>query len=224
MITSLPTFWFVSIVFRKVCCNIPESKKAQPAAFFPPGWTFFFDLTKSSYLDKSNLEGLVIRDPYGRRYSSVESAMEHNPSSIGKLKPSPLHFYDHVGIDHQKFMGLKTPARNSSIRSSAESRKRASNRERDDNARKRKKTEIHLNGKLEPTIHGSTRPSDLIQLRCGECYMCAREDCKRCETCVINASRSRRTKEACLRHVSELCWLEFTKFASCNLNDFFFSF
>jgi hypothetical protein len=55
-----------------------------------------------------------------------------------------------------------------------------------------------------PTRGQSLSPTELFKRRCQKCPMCERADCNKCATCVLNASRTRRNKEVCLRKVRNI--------------------
>lgn len=84
---------------KQMCCDIKESRKAQPAVGFPPGWTFAFGLSKGGLqrTGDSAISKLSLMTPKGRVYNSVETAkfsLNHfaNTDAMGR------EFHAHVGL------------------------------------------------------------------------------------------------------------------------------
>ena len=191
----------------QICCRIPEEKKALQAPYFPKGWLFFFDAEKNTKLP--DRDGLVLLAPNGRRYQSVENAMNHNPISILKRSPDARTFYLTVGLpsryDDIPIGGMK---RRNSTGSASDSRNSKRPRSELPSSSESHATPTHLNINFAPGEFENGElctPKQLFQMKCGVCEMCQKEDCKVCATCRRNSSHTCREKEVCLRKVRSIC-------------------
>jgi hypothetical protein len=158
------------------------------------------------------LDGLVLLAPNGRRYRSVKRAMRQSPAALGKLDPSPLNFYDYVGLDRNLDDGDVSTGVQSSRDSlsgghggltaiTTGSKKRSFPAEY--SVTKRSKTiENEEVGTASHDQEPPMTPSELFVNRCKKCVLCIADDCGRCATCIFNGGRTRRFKEVCLRKVS----------------------
>ena len=185
----------------QICCEVPEDKKALQAPYFPKGWLFFFDPQMNTKLP--NRDGLVVLAPNGRRYQSVENAMNHNPTSIMARVPDARTFYVTVGL----------PSRfNDILVGGAKKRRNSSGNASEGSYRKRPKAEdvdqqdtviSHSDINFDPAMleEEPCTLKQLFQMKCGTCEMCQKEDCKRCVACRRNSSLTCRDKEICLRKV-----------------------
>lgn len=209
---------------RRMCIKIPADKKAQPAPFFPPDWTIIFDPTKKNRTVNSafrKLDGLVIISPNGRRFRSIEGVKGSGScGAFGHI--DTFAFYAHVG------MHMTIEESNVIDRSRM---KRGINRERNLGvASKRQKLgakfdipiqidaiEFPSDGSMSTVFRGikSLSPTELYRKKCGNCVMCTREECNKCATCLLNASRTRRLKEVCLRKVRSFYWKNLLKQSFC---------
>jgi hypothetical protein len=192
-----------------MCCRIPEAQRAQKAPFFPPGWTFLFDSTQEPHFFNPalarELDGLVILSPDGRRYRSVEGVLSKH-TKLRDLVPSPQCFYVHVGIhitsDDTKELQATKRQRTTKTDASGPSKRRKGT---SDNPIELDTTDSPSVASSLPTTPSrglSLTPTELYKRRCRNCLMCTKADCSKCATCVLNASRTRRNKEVCLRKVS----------------------
>jgi hypothetical protein len=137
--------------------------------------------------------------------------MRRNPKSLGKLVPSPLNFFDYVGLDRNLDDGRMSTGVQSSRDSlsvgdgglaavTTGSKKRSCPTE--SSATKRSKTIVNEVGAASHNQEPPMTPSELFVNRCRQCPLCIADDCGHCATCILNESRTRRFKEVCLRKVS----------------------
>jgi hypothetical protein len=193
-----------------MCRKIPEELKAQNAFCFPIGWRFFFDPiinTSKSSISATTLDGLVLLGKSGKKYFTVEGAASHCRKELGPIDQLAEHFYAHVGLSPPEEEGSKKR------RGEAEGLERPEER----GSNKRRKTvpdeiaathSVSTASSLDPAPpvqHNRDQPLKLEELylrRCRHCDMCIREECQKCASCKLNASRTRRCKEVCLRKVS----------------------
>jgi hypothetical protein len=147
--------------------------------------------------------------------------MRQSPTALGQLKPSPLNFYDYVGLDRNLddgdvVMGVQSSRESLSggdgglTAATTGSKKRS--RPAEYSVAKRSKTiENEEIGAASHNLESPMTPSDLFVNRCKKCALCIAHDCGRCATCIFNGSRTRCFRQVCLRKVSsatnfELFW------------------
>jgi hypothetical protein len=189
-----------------MCYKIPEELKAQNAFFFPIGWRFFFDSIKDTRNSAiPALDGLVIWGKSGKKYFTVEAAVNHCSKELGPIDKLAEKFYAQVG--------LSPPEEEDSKKRRGEGPERPEER----GSNKRRKTlpdeiaathSVSTESSLDPAPpvqQNRDQPLTLEELyrrRCKHCDRCIREECQKCASCKLNASRTRRCKEVCLRKVS----------------------
>jgi hypothetical protein len=192
-----------------MCCTIREDRKAQKAPFFPPGWTFLFDCTQKPQFSNPalarKLDGLVILSPNCRRFRSVEGVLSHC-KKLNDLDPSPQGFYVHVGIhmtsDDTKELQKTKRQRIAETDASGPSKRRKGTRDIPIEIETIDSHSVASSLPTTPSRGLSLTPTELYKRKCRNCPMCTKADCNKCATCVLNASRTRRNKEVCLRKVS----------------------
>ena len=91
------------LLLHQICAKIPPVHKALQAAYFPPGYKFYFHSIDAAKYNASTqahdkLEGLLIVSPLGKRCYSVESMM-NRCKFLSSLDISPQKFYEYVGIE-----------------------------------------------------------------------------------------------------------------------------
>jgi hypothetical protein len=139
--------------------------------------------------------------------------MGHYTTALGKLEPSPLNFYDYVGLDRNLddgdvSMGVQSSPGSSSggdggltaVTTGSKKRYRPA-----EESSVKKRLKANENEEIGATLHNQEppmTPSELFVNRCKKCTLCIADDCGRCATCISNGSRTRRFKEVCLRKVS----------------------
>ena len=139
--------------------------------------------------------------------------MRQSPIALGKLKPSPLNFYDYVGLD-RNLDDCDVSRRIQSSRDSLSggdvgltavatgSKKRPRPADESSITKRSKTIENEELGAISHNQEPPMTPSELFVNRCKKCALCIADDCGRCATCLLNESRTRRFKEVCLRKVS----------------------
>ena len=201
----------MALLLHQICAKIPPVHKALQAAYFPPGYKFYFhsiDAAKYNYRTQAHdkLEGLLIVSPLGRRCYSVESVMR-SCKSLSSLDISPQKFYEYVGIEltdgetELLWLTKKYKEKNPKKRALA-------THATHDHTMKRSREGLEevSQGKSSNQCEPLTA-EELYNRRCNRCNMCRRKDCGKCITCSDNAGRTRRYKEVCLHKVLEFTFL-----------------
>ena len=203
------------ICLRRVCYKISPEHKSQLAPYFPEGegWRFFFDRNETKgksvpvgFVEK--LDGLILVAPNGRRYYSVESAVNTHKTLVDRVS-TLLQFYSFAGIEitEAESKELMTPLRKRGAEKPIETFG-----EECGWGKRSRCTRISSEIETEdepfefPVIAPAPQelpfsPTELYKRRCKKCTMCLKESCGQCATCELNQSRTRKNKEVCLRKV-----------------------
>ena len=157
------------LLLHQICAKIPPVHKALQAAYFPPGYKFYFhsiDAAKYNARTQAHdkLEGLLIVSPLGKRCYSVESMM-NSCKSLSSLDISPQKFYEYVGIE-------LTDAERELLRLTY-------------GERKQRPTHSQNILAVKPKDCRQCLPSlkELKDKGCMDCPPCHREPCGRCDPC-----------------------------------------
>jgi hypothetical protein len=136
--------------------------------------------------------------------------------SLKNLNPSPASFYLYAGIDIagddavnkiQPAAGINMASDDDAndVKLPVNKRRKATNCiPREIEMSESSSVGSSLPETPTPTRGQSLSPTELFKRRCGNCPMCTRADCNKCATCILNACRSRRNKEVCLRKVRDI--------------------
>ena len=96
------------VCFRKICEELPEDVKLQPALGFPDGWSFYFiQEAMTEVIRDVDTEGLVIVDPDGFRFSRLRSALEYNCPTYDMVVDIWDKFLENIGT-HRRVLTLRT--------------------------------------------------------------------------------------------------------------------